>query len=233
MRRFLFAVGRVLIRMAVDVFDSLDKIRGAYAGAKFLDAHPARARALQHHFEKRGIVQLDSSEKKSWPRLVYPTPEKLEGLIVTLEEKMRSASLKRKDWQASHWKSSTHATFSQFSKLSDPLFWQHAAKSVIDSEYRKDSKSVGMNTGLIADKKYRPMVDAFVHSSDYRKQLTEAVQNSVVYKDHKGLGKHAHDRHRMQTEVAKSLLDKIEAELKENQAQLQTWKELLSWAREK
>ncbi len=220
--------------MPVEVFDSLDKIKTRFDGAPFLSTNPRRTKALEHYFSKRGIVQLDMNVKSGkWPTLSYPHAEKLQLQIEDLAEKHRGHTSKKWQWQLTHLKASSKDVMAHAQKVTDPLYWKHLAKSATDGQYRDDARAIDLHASLISDKKYRPMIEAFVQNPEYRKQLTETVKTSIVYKDHKGLAKHAGDRRQLQMDVSRSLVAKTHEQVVDSQEQLFALKELLKWSHEK
>lgn len=220
--------------MPVEVFDNIEKIKARFSGAPFLAANPRRTKALEHYFSKRGIVQLNTAlNTGKWPALSYPHAEKLLVQIDELTEKHRDHTSKKWHWQMTHLKASSKDMMAHAQKVTDPLYWKHIAKSAVDGQYRDDARAIDLHASLISDKKYRPMIEAFVNNEDYRKQLTETVKTSIVYKDHKGLAKHADDRRQLQMDVSKSLVAKTHEQVVDAQAQLFALKELLKWSQEK
>ena len=220
--------------MTTEVFESMEKIKARFAGAPFLDTNARRKKALEHYFSRRGVIQLDVNAKPGkWPALSYPHAEKLQNQIVELSQKHRDHTSKKWHWQVTHLKASSKDVLAHAQKVTDPLYWQHIAKTVTDGEYRDAAKAIDLHATLISDKKYRPMIEAFVNNEEYRKQLTETVKTSIVYKDHKGLAKHADDRRKLQMDVSKSLVAKTHIQVEDAQSQLFALKELLKWSQEK
>lgn len=216
--------------MPVEVFDSIEKIKTAFGGAPFLETNPRRTKALEQYFSRRGIVQLETTLKQGrWPELHYPHAQKLNAQIAELSQKHRDHTSKKWHWQMTHLKASSKEMVAHAQKVTDPLYWKHLAKSVTDGQYRHDARAIDLHASLISDKKYRPMIDAFVNNEEYRKQLTETVKTSIVYKDHKGLAKHADERKKLQMDVSKSLVEKTHIQVVEAQEQLFALKELLKW----
>ncbi len=219
--------------MGVEVFDSLEKIRSRLDGAKFLETHSNRKKALEYYFSKRGVVQLDvGTNPRAWPALIYPTRDKLALQVKSLETRHKEHSSKKWNWQMTHLKTSSNQLIAHAQKIADPLYWKHLSKVVTDKEYRDAAKTIDLQPTLMADEKYRPMMEAFVHNPEYRKQLTEAVKTSPVYQNHKGLGKHAEDRRQLKMDVSKNIVEKTSVQVKENQEHLFALKELLSWSKE-
>lgn len=219
--------------MPVEVFDSLAKIKSRFSDSSFLETNPRRVKALEDYFSRRGIVQLDTTVKRGkWPALHYPHAEKLTTQIVELTQKHRDHTSKKWHWQMTHLKASSKETLAHAQKVTDPLYWKHLAKSLVDGQYRSDAKTIDLHSSLLADKKYRPMIDAFVNNEDYRKQLTETVKTSIVYKDHQGLAKHANDKKQLQMDVSRSLVEKTHVQVVDARNQLFSLKELLKWSAE-
>lgn len=223
--------------MPVEVIESMSALKARANGALFLESNARRAQALEHYFSRRGIIQiavsLDEKDARKWPKLLYPYPEKLEGQIEELNEKMKGHSEKRWKWQLAHLHASTKDTVAHAQKLADPLFWKHTMKRAVDSQYRSDARTIDLQSNLVSDPKYRPMIDAFVHNPEYRQQLTETVKTSIVYKNHKGLAQNAGARKKMQMDVSQSLVDKTDEQVRDAREQVDALKELLNWSKEK
>ncbi len=219
--------------MSIEVFESMEKLKKRLEGASFLESNQNRKKALEYYFSKRGIVQLDVEiPNAKWPALVYPGVEKLEDQIGELALKHKDQSTKNWNWQMTHLKASSKNAVAHVQKVTDPLYWKHVSKKITDSQYRNDARTIDLHSSLISDAKYRPMIDAFVHNEEYRKQLTETVKTSIVYKNHKGLAKHADDRKQLQMDVSKSLMGKTQEQVNETQKQIFALKELLKWGKE-
>jgi hypothetical protein len=219
--------------MAAEVFESIEKIKENFDGASFLETNGRRKKALEHYFSRHGIVQLGVDARKGgWPVLIYPTPEKLSMQIDSLTQKRRVHAEKKRSWQLTHLKASSKDVVAHAKKIVDPLYWQHVAKTFTDGEYRDSAKAIDLHASLVSDSKYRPMIDAFVHNPEYRKQLTETVKISPVYQHHKGLAKHAEDRKKLQMDVSKSMVKRSHEKMEESGEQLETFKELLKWSKE-
>ncbi|MFH0970654.1 MAG: hypothetical protein V1776_04320 [Candidatus Diapherotrites archaeon] len=214
------------------VFDSVEKIQKAFDGAPFLDTNPRRKKAIEYYFQKRGVLQLETTSPTNWPRLVYPTPEKLEKQIQEFTLRHQEQTSKKWQWQMAHLRELSYDTFAHAKKVTDPLFWKHVSKKVMDREYRDDSKTIDLKSSLISDEKYRPMIAAFVDNPEYRKQLTETVKHSPVYQNHKGLAQHAKERRKLKKEVSASQIKRSHHIVSEHREQLFALKELLNWSKE-
>lgn len=220
-----------------DVIESIASLEKKCANAAFLSADSSRKRALEHYFSKKGIIQVElpaSTEAlKEWPPLIYPSKEKLQLQIDELEQKRKRFFSSKWNWQLTHAKARTRDVVQHAKKLVDPLFWQHVTKHVTDKDYRAASNEIGIRSKLIANEKYRPMIQSFVHNPDYRAQLLETVKHSPAYQHHEGLAKNADQQKELQLHISSSQLEKTETKLQEIEAQLTSLRELLRWSRER
>ncbi len=187
--------------------------------------------ALEHYLKVGGVVKVFSSEK-DWPKLAYPNNFVLEKKLKELREKKNLYEKKFGSWNKQYSSASKYHQMHQIKKLKEPLYWKHMAKMTVDPDYRKDADAVGMPIHLVADDKWKPMIKMFVKDYDYRKQLSETVRNSIVYKKDKKVAKYADELKdfRMNTSN-KQMVDlqkKIDI-LKETESSL---KEMQKWAKE-
>ena len=85
---------------------------------------------------------------------------------------------------------------------------------------------------LVGDDKWKPMVKMFVNDIDYRKQLSETVDKSIVYKNNKKVAQYADELKDFRMGVSDKQikdLDKKIAKINELEVAL---KELQKWAKE-
>jgi hypothetical protein len=218
--------------MSVEVFNSMEKLRKRFEKASFFELESNRLEALRYHFQKGGVIQIDSNVGKEWPKLIYPSQKKLLEQIERFSKQHRTFSSQRRSWELNLFKAKSQNTLAHVRKIVDPLFWQHIAKKAVDEQYRKDAEAIDLHSRLISHQKYRPMINAFVNNEEYRKQLTQTVKESIVYKDHKGLARHAEETRKLQMTVSGEQKEKASKKLDINQRQLFVLKELLKWSRE-
>ena len=75
------------------------------------------------------------------------------------------------------------------------------------------------------------MVRMFVESIDYRKQLTETVQKSIVYRKEKRVARFADTLQDFRLEASNKKLNELEKKLSEIEAEQTTLQELQKWAK--
>jgi hypothetical protein len=187
--------------------------------------------ALLRYFSIHGVVKVIPTEKE-WPKLIYPNVGVLEFKLKESKEKKKIYVEKLNEWKMKHLSASMYHQVNQVKKFAEPVYWQHLAKSMVDADYRKDAESVKLPAHLVADKKWKPMVKMFVNDIEYRKQLSETVTTSMVYKKDRKVAKFADDQQNFRLDSSdkqiKELLEKIK-ELDETEVAL---KELQKWAKE-
>jgi hypothetical protein len=187
-----------------------------------------RENAIKTYFKFKGIIRAYESNK-SWPKLTYPN-------IFILNKKLGELKIKKNlfqknlgDWEKKYGQAKNYHKTNQLKKLKEPLYWKHKAKMLIDLDYRKDAEQVKLPAHLVGDDKWKPMVKMFVNDLEYRKQLSETVRESIVYKKDKKVAKYADDlkEFRMQTsnKQVEILTKKLEAvtELENSLKELQKW----------
>jgi len=191
----------------------------------------ARVDAIKNYFASGGVIKIYDSEKE-WPKLAYPSYFVLEKKMKELKAKKGIYEKNLNTWNKQHKSASVYHKRNQMKKLKDPIFWKHKAKMALDSDYRKDANSVKLPVHLVGDPKWKPMVKMFVNDLDYRKQLAETVEKSIVYKKSKRVAQYADDLKDFRMDVS----DKQIKELTEKISKLDiievALKELQKWAKE-
>jgi hypothetical protein len=187
-----------------------------------------RIEAIKKYFAVGGVIKVYNSEKE-WPKLGYPSYFVLEKKLREVKEKKNLFQKRLDSWNKKYKSASKYHSTNQVKKLKEPLYWKHMAKMATDADYRKDANSVGLPVHLVADDKWKPMVKMFVNDLDYRKQLSETVSKSIVYKKSRKVAKYADelkdfrmdvsDKQMKELDKKLDLLNKIEVSLKE----LQKW----------
>jgi hypothetical protein len=187
--------------------------------------------ALEQYFKVGGVVKVFSSEKE-WPKLTYPNSFVLDRKLKELKQKKDLYSKNLSGWTKKYKQAERYHKSNQLKKLKEPLYWKHMAKMTTDKEYRKDVETVSLPVHLVADDKWKPMVKMFVTDLDYRKQLTETVRESIVYKKDKKVAKYADELKDFRMNTSGKQMKSLEKKLtKINEIEV-ALKELQKWAKE-
>ncbi len=138
---------------------------------------------------------------------------------------------KRKEWQGTFDKAKRQDVVNEIKKFADPLFWRHLAKYYSNKDYRNDADAVKLPVKLLAEKRWKPMIEMFVKDLDYRKQLTETVQKSVVYAKDRKLAKYAEQLKAFRLEQSSRELESISKQLVEVESDIEMLQQLMKWAK--
>ena len=190
-----------------------------------------RKTALIRYFSIHGVVKVIPAEKE-WPKLIYPNVGVLDFKLKESKEKKKIYSEKLNEWKMKHLSASMYHQVNQVKKFAEPVYWQHLAKSMTDADYRKDAESVKLPAHLVADKKWKPMVKMFVNDIEYRKQLSETVTTSMVYKKDRKVAKFADDQQNFRLDSSDKQIKELEEKIKELDETEVALKELQKWAKE-
>ena len=86
---------------------------------------------------------------------------------------------------------------------------------------------------LVADLKWKPMVRMFVEDLDYRKNLTETVQESIVYKKGRSkIAKYADDLMQLRGEISTSKIGELDKKIAKLSDEISALKVIEKWAAE-
>ncbi|MBU0662703.1 MAG: hypothetical protein ABH854_02925 [Candidatus Diapherotrites archaeon] len=211
------------------IISSFDKFSEKFPDAVATETD-ARVSALKTYFANGGVVNLGKSTGP-WPKLIYPDPLRLQQQMKHVNELRSCYRGKKNDWQQKHTDAKTYELRHRAMKFSSPLYWKHVAKTLADPDYREDAKSVSLPVHLVNDIRWRPMVRMFVNDIEYRKQLVETVQNSIVYKDDRRVARYAKELQLFRAGVSEGKLGEIDKKLEQLDTQIKTFQVMEQWAR--
>ncbi|MCX6801009.1 MAG: hypothetical protein NTZ73_02380 [Candidatus Diapherotrites archaeon] len=190
-----------------------------------------RKDALKEYFSSGGVIKAYDIGGK-WPKLTYPSYLVLDRKIKELRDKKKIYSGKLGDWRLKYASASLYHQIQQLKKLKEPLYWQHMAKVLSDSDYKKDAEKVKLPAHLVGDDRWKPMVKMFVTDLDYRKQLTETVSTSIAYRKNKKVARYADDLQGFRMAASQKEIDSLEKKVLEIEKTEKALKEIQRWARE-
>lgn len=212
-----------------EILSSFDAFADAFSNQSFAKGDSARHTALKRYFEKGGVMKL-SPNGSNWPKVLYPAPERLRAQLDEANRIRNDLEKKRASWDKTRLSAKHHDFSLHMKKMVDPLYWQHQMKQLTDKDYRNDAARVALPTRLVSDKRYRPMMEMFVNNIDYRKQLAETVETSIVYKNSK-IAKYAQERMGLRQEVSENQIEDLIGKIKEVDEDINMLKEMLNWAK--
>ena len=134
------------------------------------------------------------------------------------------------DWRKKLQQAQVYFTVNNVKKLKEPLYWKHMAKYLSNKDYRNDADKVKLPVNLVADRRWKPMVKMFVNDLDYRKQLTQTVDESIVYAKDKKVAKYAEELQSFRSEQSSRKIGELEKKLAEIDASINALQEINKWA---
>ena len=190
-----------------------------------------RITALTQYFAIGGVIRAHKSEKE-WPKLTYPSYLVIQRKLADLKGKRKLYSERYSAWKKSYDRASKYHQINQVRKLKEPLYWKHMSKMLTDADYRKDSNDVKLPAHLVADNRWKPMVKMFVNDIEYRKQLTETVTTSIVYKKDKKVARYADELKDFRMGASTRQMDDLQKKLEHITTTEKALKEIQRWAKE-
>ena len=209
----------------VSSFEQLQKMLPAGLA---IENEAARVAALKHYLSKGGVIHIAPSES-GWPKLLYPTKAHLRKKIDETRA-LRAQYCKRlESWQHKFDGAKSYHQVHNIKKLKEPLYWKHIAKCAVDPDYRSDAGKVNLPVHLVADSRWKPMVKTFISDPDYRKQLVQTVDESIVYKNDKRVAQYADLLQGFRMEQSNRKIDELKQKLAALDADITSMQELARW----
>ncbi|VVC00381.1 Uncharacterised protein [uncultured archaeon] len=191
-----------------------------------------RTDAIKFYFRNGGVISASGGGKGKWPKLSYPSPMRVEEQIREFEKLNAEYGKKHKEWKQKLSDAKTYHAKHHVLKFSEPLYWKHTAKALSDKSYKEDAEKVGLPVHLVADNKWKPMVRMFLEDQEYRRNLVETVQTSVVYKHDRKVAKYADTVQEFRSGISNSKLKELESKIKGIDSQIAALEEIKKWAGE-
>ncbi len=217
--------------MGKGIISSFEAFKELFESNDFFDETSKRSNALKKYFERGGVISV---KKKStgWPKLIYPSIVRIKNQKKEAESLKQKFVEKKNNWLKKKKKAENYHFVHNLKKFSNPLYWKHKAKVLTDKEYKQDAELVKLPVHLVSDPKWTPMVKMFVNDIEYRKQLTETVENSVVYKKNKRVAGYADELQEFRKNVSNKEIDLLDKKINSVQEIINSLKELEEWAKE-
>lgn len=214
--------------MPKDIVSSFEKFTKRVPNLE-AEKTPQRVAALKHYFSKGGIISI-AETGNGWPKLLYPNKSRLKQQITSMQEIKKLYTERLTSWKKKFSQAKSYHLVHNVKKLKEPLYWKHMAKYFSNKDYRADVDSVKLPAHLVSDRRWKPMVEMFVNDLDYRKQLTETVEKSVVYKDNRIVAKFANDLRGFRMEQSNRQIAELEKKISEIDTDIAAMQEITKWA---
>ncbi len=210
------------------IISNYDTFKEKLNGINFDESKPL-SKAIQHHFSKKGVISIKSKEN-GFPILTYPSKTILKSKMSVLNERKKSLHKHQSNWKQKRLEAKSYYLTNNVKKLSSPLYWKHVAKYATDKTYKADADKVKLPAHLVTDPRWTPMIKTFINDENYRKQLTETVDKSIVYKKDKKVARFADDLITFRITESDKKINELESKLNNIREDLFALNELLKWS---
>ncbi len=215
--------------MRKDLVSSFGQLQKMLPAELNIEKEAARVAALKHYLSKGGVLHIAPAEN-SWPKLLYPTKSHLRKKIEETRSLYNQYDTRLVSWQKKFNGAKSYHRMHNIKKLKEPLYWKHLAKCAIDKDYKADSAKVSLPVHLVADSRWKPMVKTFFSDLDYRKQLVQTVDESIVYKKNKKVAQYADILQKFRMEQSNRKIDELKKRLAALDQDINAMQELARWA---
>ncbi len=215
--------------MRKDIISNFGQLQAMLPERFDLEREATRVAALKHYLSKGGVLHIAPSEG-DWPKLLYPTKAHLRKKIEEMRTLMYQYDNRLDSWQRKFNDAKSYHTMHNLKKLKEPLFWKHMAKCAVDPDYRTDSEKVKLPAHLVADVRWKPMVKMFVSDLEYRKQLVQTVDESIVYKNNRKVAQYADFLQGFRMEQSNRKIDELRKKLAALDADVSAMQEIARWS---
>lgn len=201
-----------------------------HVAEKFRDSR--RWRMLERYFSHGGVISIGALPNGTdWPEIAYPTRLKLGKDLRQLDSQKKELEKKIGEWKSTKSQAEWQDLSNEIKKFSEPVYWKHMQKYYTNRDYRKDADSVKLPLKLVSEKRWKPMIEMFVKDLDYRKQLVETVETSVVYAKDKRVARFADLQKAFRLEQSQKNLAQLQKKLGEMNLNIAMLRELEAWSK--
>jgi len=193
---------------------------------QLINSNQKKIDALKQYFAEKRVLRILEREN-AFPLIIYPDKIKLKALIKEKKALLEHYKKNKSLWELKLFEARSYHLIHSIKKFSSPLYWKHLTKSLTDANYKLDSKKVKLPVHLVSDPKWQPMIKMFLENPDYRKQLVETVENSVVYKDSKKVAKYADSLKEFREKTAEKKVKELDKKINELNISIQALNEML------
>lgn len=189
----------------------------------------SRLAATRHYLSRGGVLHVAQSQGE-WPKLLYPTKGNLRKRVEDLRQLKEQYASRLGNWQRTFNDAKSYHSVNNVKKLKEPLYWKHMAKCAVDRDYRRDSEKVKLPVHLVADRRWKPMVKMFVSDLEYRKQLVQTVDESIVYSKEKRVAQYADLLQKFRMEQSNRKIEELKKKIAAIDEDVNSMLELARWS---
>jgi len=187
------------------IFTNIRDLENTYEEIKKL---PEEEKVAMDTFLREGGILKTTGKTKL--ELVYPSKEIVDKELAELLPERSKVIEKIEQWHKIKKDSEEFIKNNKISKYMKGTFWKHKMKETFDKDYKEDFKKIKIPIEYIGEESMRKLMDEFINNKEYRQNLIETIESSIVYRN-KGIGEKVGKKLELQKEISKNKLDILRA----------------------
>jgi hypothetical protein len=187
------------------IFTNIRDLENTYEEIKKL---PEEEKVVMDTFLREGGILKSTGKIKL--ELIYPSKDIVEKELAQLLPERSKVMEKIEQWHKIKKDSEEFIQNNKISKFAKGTFWKHKMKETFDKDYKEDFKKIKIPIEYIGDESMRKLMDEFINNKEYRQNLIETIESSIVYRN-KGIGEKVGKKLELQKEISKNKLDILRA----------------------
>lgn len=205
------------------IFTNIRDLENTYEEIKKL---PEEEKVAMDTFLREGGILKTTGKTKL--ELIYPSKDIVDKELAELLPERTKVIEKIEQWHKIKKDSEEFIKNNKISKYIKGTFWKHKMKETFDKDYKEDFKKIKIPIEYIGDESMRKLMDEFINNKEYRQNLIETIESSIVYRN-KGIGEKVGKKLELQKEISKNKLDILRTRKHKLDERIQMYKTILKF----
>lgn len=205
------------------IFSNLSQFTDKYSKKEKIS--PLEVQILKGYFERGGLIKTQQTDSL---RIVYPDKDKVKKETEAIKKELELINDECKNWEKTKSDAKKYIDKMKIKKFYDKTYWKHLYKSVTDKQYKDDFEKAKLPVDLISDPKMKKIIEEFLKNEQYRNNLIETVNNSIVYQN-RNLGEQVFESIKMKETISEKKLEQFNRKKSILENQLKAYKIISRW----
>ncbi len=154
--------------------------------------------SISNYLKEGGIIK---TEKNQELKFIYPSKDIIKKEVNTIKAEYTKIKDKLDYWIGMQNDSKNFLENGKRKKYLNKTFWKHKIKESFDKKYKEDFEKINLPIDYINDKGIEKIISTFMDNKDYRNNLLETINNSIIYKN-SSLGDKIIKKNNLQKEIS-------------------------------
>jgi hypothetical protein len=172
-------------------------------------------------FFKNRFLNISEDNKIMYPNKIYFKNKNKE-----LKKKLDELNKFKKFWLKKNKDAKNYYRNIENTKYFKKNYWKHKIKKLTNENYAQDIKNTKLTEKTLMDPEYKNLLNTFLLDPDYRKKLTDTVNNSIIYKKQK-IGDISKKKQEFKIELSNNNIKKLNKEIEDIKFKIKTNKIIL------